>query len=168
MINRRRAIHIALATFSAAWLLPSLAARAQQGFQRFVPFLVDLDGWKGGKADGVSMQMPGNRMDTATRKYTRGNSSLDAQVIVGTAAQGALAVQQTGIKIETGDQRMSTSNIDGFMVTQTYNVKDKSGTILVGLANNALFSLSFNGVADNEALALAKKFDWKAMQGAVK
>ncbi len=58
-----------------------------QSFQRFVPFLVDLDGRKGEKADGVSMQMPGNNMDSATRKYTRGNANLEAQVIVGAAAQ---------------------------------------------------------------------------------
>jgi hypothetical protein len=165
MIDRRR-VFLTFAAMSAATLLAG-AVRAQ-AFQRFVPFLVDLDGWKGEKTEGVSMQMPGNNMDSATRKYTRGNANLEAQVIVGAAAQGALSVQQTGVKIETGDQRMSTSNIDGFPVTQTFNVKDKSGAILIGLANNALFSLSFNGVADDEALALAKKFNWKALQGAVK
>ncbi len=77
-------------------------------------------------------------------------------------------MQQTRVKIETGDQRMSTSNIDRFPVTQTFNVKDRSGAILIGLANNALFSLSFNGITDDEALALAKKFNWKALQAGVK
>jgi hypothetical protein len=166
MLVYRRFILLALIVVGAAWLLPAVVQA--QSFQRFVPFLIELDGWKSGKPDGVSMQMPGNNMDTANRKYTRDNSSVEAQVIVGTAAQGALAIQQSGVKIDTGDQRLSTSNMDGFMVTQTYTVKDKSGAVMVALASNALFSLSFNGVAEDEALAIAKKFDWKGLQGTAK
>jgi hypothetical protein len=162
----RRSILLAFLMLGLAWLLP--AAAQAQSFQRFVPFLIELDGWQGGKADGVSMQMPGNNMDTANRKYTRGSATLEAQVIVGTAAQGALAVQQSGVKIDTGDQRLSTSNMDGFLVTQTYTVKDKSGAVMVALAKNALFSLSFNGLTDEEALAIAKKFDWKGLQDTAK
>jgi hypothetical protein len=51
-------------------------------------------------------------------------------------------------------------------VTRTFNFKDKSGTILVALSTNAMFSLSFNGIAEDEALTLAKKFNWKPMQAA--
>ena len=29
-----------------------------------------------------------------------------------------------------------------------------------------MFSLSYNGITEDEALALAEKFDWKAMQAA--
>ncbi len=138
-----------------------------QGFQRFTPLLVELDGWKAGKADGVSMQMPGNNMDTAVRKYTRGNASLQAQVISGGAAQSALAVQKTGMKVESGDHRMSTSVVDGLPVTQNYTISSKSGTVIVGLADTALFSLSYNGIEDTEALMLSKKFNWKALQKAL-
>ncbi len=70
------------------------------------------------------------------------------------------------MNIETSDGRMSTSTIDGLSVTRTFNFKDKSGTILVTLSTNAMLSLSFNGIAEDEALALAKKFNWKAMQAA--
>ena len=31
----------------------------------------------------------------------------------------------------------------------------------------SLFTLSFNGIADDEALTLAKKFNWKGIQAAV-
>jgi hypothetical protein len=30
-----------------------------------------------------------------------------------------------------------------------------------------MFGLSFNGVAEDEALTLARRFDWKAIQAAV-
>jgi hypothetical protein len=169
MIDRRLAIRLVLAAaaLSAAWLLPSSAARAQQSFQRFIPFLVDLQGWKGNKPDGVSMEMAGNSMVTATREYERGEARLNAQVIIGPAAQGALAATNAGVKIETSDARMSTSTIDGLQVTRTFTISDKSGAILVALGTSALFTLSFNAVAEDEALTLARKFNWKAMQAAI-
>jgi len=166
MIDRRHAIRLSLAGLPAAWLVRSSTARAEQAFARFIPFLADLDGWQGKKPDGMSMEMPGNSMITATREYHRDAARLTASIIVGAAAQGALAATKTGMNIETGDGRMSTSTIDGLPVTRTFNFKDKSGTILVALSTNAMFSLSFNGIAEDEALALAKKFNWKAMQAA--
>ena len=166
MIDRRHALLLLVAAVVAAWLPPSPIYA--QGFQRFVPFLIELDGWRADKPDGVSMQMPGHSMDTVTRKYTRGNATIDAQIIVGPAALGLLAPMQAGIKVETAEGRMSTSTIDGLVVMRTYTVSDKSGAIVVALADNAAFSLSFNGLADEEALTLARKFNWKAMQGAMK
>lgn len=170
MIDRRLAIRLALAAATlsvAVWLLPSSAARAQQSFQRFIPLLIDLQGWKGNKPDGVSMEMPGNSMVAATREYERGEARLNAQVISGPAAQGALAATSAGVKIETSEGRMYTSTIDGLLVTTTFTVKDKSGAILVALGPSALFTLSFNDVAEDEALTLARKFNWKAMQAAI-
>lgn len=168
MLNRRYAIRLAFvaAALPGISLLPS-AANAEQAFQRFIPYLVDLPGWQGKKPDGLSMEMPGNSMITATREYGRGGARLNAQIIVGAAAQGALAATHTGMKIETSEGHMFTANIDGLPVTRTYTFKDKSGAILVALGTSAMFSLSFNGVAEDEALSLAKSFNWKAMQAAL-
>ena len=166
MIDRRRAIQLALAALPAAWL--ASAARAEQAFQRFLPLLIDLPGWQGKKPDGVAMEMPGNSMITAAREYERSGARLNAQIISGAAAQGALAATRSGIKIETGDSRMSTSTIDGMPVTRTYTISSKSGAVLVALGQSALFSLSFNGIDDNDALTLARKFDWKAIQTQLK
>jgi hypothetical protein len=166
MINRRRAIRVALAALPASWLLRSPAARADQAFARFFPFLVDLEGWQGKKPDGVSMEIPGNSMVTAGREYQRGAARLHAQILIGPVAQGALATTQTGMNIETSDGRVNTSTIDGMRVTRTFAFKEKSGAILVALGTNGVFSVSFTGIPDDEALTLAKKFDWKAIQAA--
>jgi len=37
---------------------------------------------------------------------------------------------------------------------------------MVGLGNDAMFSFAYNGISEDEALALAEKFDWKAIQTA--
>jgi len=167
MINRRDAIRIVLAVLPAAWLLRASPARAQQAFQRFIPYLIDLDGWQGKKPDGLAMETPGNNMIMASREYTRGPARLHAQIVIGAAAQAALAATQAKINLETSEGRMTTSTIDGLPATRTYNNKDKSGAVLVALGPAAMFSVSFNGLGDDEGLGLAKKFDWKAIQGAI-
>jgi hypothetical protein len=166
MIDRRRVVHLALAALPAALL--SRAAHAQQAFERFYPFLVELPGWTGNKPDGVAMQLPGNiNMMTATREYRREGAKVNAQVITGPAAQGGLAMIQSGMKMQTGDAHIVVDTADGFKLARTYTVHDKSGAIFVGLADNALFGLEFNGVPEDEAFALARRFDWKAMQAAL-
>jgi hypothetical protein len=119
------------------------AADADQAFQRFLPLLVDLDGWQGKKPEGFSMETSGTNMITATREYDRGSAHLQDQVMTGAAAQGALAATKPGMNIETSEMRMNTSTIDGMQVTRSFNIKDKSGAILVALGDSGLFSVSF-------------------------
>jgi len=165
MIDRRFAIRLAITALAAAWLA-SPAARAQD-FKKLTPFLVDLPGWTGAKADGMAMQMPGMSVITATRDYKRGNEKVTASVIFGSTAQGMLAAVQPGMKLETAELHMNTATVDGLTVARTFNVPEKSGSVLVALGPSALFSLAFTDVPEDEALALAKGFDWKAIQAAL-
>jgi len=169
MLTRRHVVSLALgaAALSAVAALPPHPALAEAGYQRLVPLLIELSGWTGDKPDGMAMEMSGASMLTAVRHYERGEARLEAQIVTGPAAQGALAASGAVMKIETGDGRMSSGPLDGFQVTRNYTFSGKSGGIIVALGDNALFSLSFNDVEDDEALALAKQFDWKAMQAAV-
>ena len=70
-----------------------------------------------------------------------------------------MAPIQAGLNIETSDGRMNTSTIDGLQVMRSFNIKDKSGAILIALGTSALLSVSFRGISDDEGLALAKKFN---------
>lgn len=167
MINRRRVIHVGLAALPAVWLLGSSVASADQAFERFLPFLVDLDGWQGKKPQGFAMEMTGSNLITASRDYDRGPAHLQAQVMSGAAAQGALAPLRSAMNIQTSEGRMNTSTIDGVQVMRSFNIKEQSGAILVALGTSALLSVNFKGISDDDALALAKKFNWKALQAAV-
>jgi N-acetylmuramic acid 6-phosphate (MurNAc-6-P) etherase len=71
------------------------------------------------------------------------------------------------MNIETSEGRLNTATIDGLQVTRTFTIKAKTGAILIALGTSALLSVSFNGITDDEALALAKKFNWKAIQTAL-
>ncbi len=59
---------------------------------------------------------------------------------------------------------MISSTMHGRPVMKTFNTKQKFGTIMVALGTNALFSLSYNGITEEEALALAEKFNWTAIK----
>ena len=166
MIDRRSAFRLAFAALSAIALLRAGAALADQAFRRFLPLFVDLDGWLGKKADGMTMEMPNNSMTTATREYTSGSSQLHAAVVTGPAAAGALATTKSGMNIETSEGHMISTTINGFPVSKTYNVPQKSGAIMVALGPAAMFSVSYNALTEEEALPLAQKFDWKAFQAA--
>jgi hypothetical protein len=163
MIDRRRAVRFAVAIAGACSLLAP-SARAQEAFQRFYPFLIDLKGWTGKKPEGFTLEMPGNSMTTASREYRRSDAHFSAQVVTGPAAQGALSVVKASVDIEQGDAHMHTGAIEGLPVARTYTVHDHAGTVVVALGTSAMFSVTFSGLAEDEALALAQQFDWKAIQ----
>jgi hypothetical protein len=162
----RRVAFVILAGLFAAWTLQPITALADQAFQRFLPLFVDLDGWQGKKPDGISMETPGNSMTSATRDYTRGSSQLHAGVVVGAAAAGAMAPMKAGMTYETTEGHMITATVNGFPAMKTYNTAQKSGAVMVELSPTALFTVSYNGITEEEALPLAQKFDWKAFQAA--
>ncbi|HXX04538.1 MAG TPA: hypothetical protein VEJ37_09400 [Xanthobacteraceae bacterium] len=166
MIKRGFAFAVALAALSTLCLFEFSPALADQAFQRFLPLLIDLDGWHGKKPDGLSMEMANNSMTTAARDYDRGTAKLHAGVIIGPAAAGALAPTRNAMNIETTDGHMITSTINGLPVTKTFNTKEKSGAILIALGPAAMLSFSYSGLSEDEALQLAQKFDWKAIQAA--
>ena len=165
MIDRRLAVRLVLAALPAAWL--ALSSAQAQDFQKFVPFLVDLPGWTGAKADGMAMQMPGMSLITAARDYKKGDSTLNVQIMIGAAAQGMVGAIQSGMKLETAEMHMSTATVDGFTLARTFQVADKSGTVVVALGPSAIFNVGFKGVGEDEAFGLAKRFDWKAIQSAL-
>jgi hypothetical protein len=165
MTNRRNVACI-VALLMAIGPLAPIAARADQAWQRFLPLFIELDGWQGKKPDGMSMQMSAASMTSAQREYTRGPARLHVAVIVGTAAAAALAPLQAGMTYETSEGHMITATLDGYKIMKTYNIAQKSGAILIALDPNAALTVSYNGITEDEALALGQKFDWKAFQAA--
>jgi hypothetical protein len=164
MRKLRHAIFCLIVALMVSW--SQSPARADQAFQRFLPLLVDLDGWQGKKPDGMSMEMPNASMTTAARDYTRGPAQAHATVMVGQAAAGALAPIQSGMNLQTSEGHMVTATMHGMQVMKTFNTPQKSGALMVALGKEAMFSFSYSGLTEDEATALAEKFDWKAIQAA--
>jgi hypothetical protein len=166
MAKSRSVILALLLALPVLWAVSS--ARAEPAFQRLTPLLIDLDGWQGKKPDGMSMDMPNGSMTTATREYQKGSAKANASVVVGQTAVGALAPMVTGMNINTSEGHMLTDTMSGMKVLKTYTTAQKSGALLVALDKDAMFSFSYSGLGEDEALALAQKFDWKAIEAAAK
>jgi hypothetical protein len=164
MTRSRSAVFSLLLALTALWLVSP--ARADQALQRFLPLFVDLDGWQGKKPDGMSMEMPNASITTATRDYQRGSAQVHASVMMGQAAAGAMAPIQSGMNVTTTEGHMLTTTMHGMKVLKSYTTAQKSGALMVALDKDAMFSFSYNGLSEDEALALAEKFDWKAIQAA--
>ena len=134
--------------------------------------LIDLEGWKAEDAENNSMDLNGMKMMLATRDYTKGDDlSIEVTVFIGNKVlmQGKVAEMTGGdVKSETADSRTSVSKIDGFQVYATYDKENNESDIVVFLVqtetDGALFTFTGEGVAEKEALELAKKFDWKKMK----
>ena len=141
-------------------------ARADPAFKRLLPLLVDLPGFTGAKADGMTMEMGDGAMTTVGRKYTKGAASVDIAVVSGQAAVGALAPITSGMKIETTDGHMIPDTIDGFRAMRTYNNKEQSGALIVALAKDAVMTFGYRNLSEDDAVALARKLDWKALAAA--
>lgn len=161
MASRREVLRLAASVVFAAAAVP---ARAEPLFKSFTPLLIDLPGWTGEKPDGVSMDMGDTKMTTAARKYHKGDARCEASVIVGAAAQGALGSLNLGMNIETSDGHMLKAELKGLKALKSFNNNDKSGAILVALGEQAMFNFNYRGVSEDDAVALAQSFDWKAMQ----
>jgi hypothetical protein len=153
--------------FAAALALVLAApAAAETSFKRLTPLLVDLPGYEAGKADGMTISAGEGVMTTANRSYAKDPASVEVAVVCGPMAAGALASVQTGLRIETAEGHMFAGDIDGFRVMKTYNNGDKSGALVVGLAKDAVMTVSYHDLAEDDAVALARKFDWKALAAA--
>lgn len=151
----------------AGW---SLAAGAAS-YEALKPLLGDVPDWTGEAAEGSSMDMEGMKVVTASRHYQRGEGhSLNVQVGLMPGAMAAPMQMMMGMNMETDEAIMNTTTVDGFRVHQNHEKAQNSGAVVVILGSNdksgAIFSMDYVGVSAQDALAMAKRFDWKKMQAA--
>lgn len=147
-------------------LLPLGSARAEQAYQRLLPLLVDLDDWQGKKPDGMSMESSDMKMTTASRDYERGEARLQTGVVAGQAAVAAMAPIEAGMNIQTPQGHMMSTSMRGMKMIKQYSIEDKSGMLMVALDQEAVFTLTYKGIGEDEALKLLDRYDWKALQAA--
>ncbi len=132
--------------------------------------LIDISGWQATEAVAMNFEMQGVKMMNTVRSYEKGNTTFDTAIVVTTLQMGLAPFQQ--MNMSQGSVKIASTQMDGFKVMHTHDSNEKSGAIMILLGetqiNSALFSLTYEGFSDKDSIALAKKFDWKAIQKAVK
>jgi hypothetical protein len=158
MIDRRVAIGLLLAAF--AWLAVS-PTRAQD-VQKLLPLLVDLRGWTGEDAQGVVF---GSSTIGALRTYKRGDAMVEANFL--RIAGEMPPSNPPGMNYADDWRHFVSSTVNGFDTWREFYPKNKQGQIFVKLRGNAFFALKFEGLAEDEAFSLARRFDWNAIAAAL-
>ncbi len=144
--------------------------------------LGDLPGWKAGECTGINATNPMGEVASATRTYTRDKQELNIQLVLGAAAMaaaGPLAYQQS-FEMDSPEEYVKITTIDGFRVGIQYDKKTRSGTLAVflteppktmdpaGISQMAMLVVGYQDMNWKEALSWAKKFDWKALKVAIR
>jgi hypothetical protein len=146
-----------------------------QSYNSLLPLLVDLSGWKGENPEGMDLDYGGSKAITATREYEKGDSSINAAIIVGRQMQGTWnPAYQEGFKMETTEMTMAVERIKGFLVFHTFDKTSSDGVVMVLLqepspdgSEGAVFTFAFESVGKDEGMKLAQKYDWNKMKSAV-
>jgi len=141
-------------------------------FKDLYPFLVDLPGWDGKDPEGSQATFGEVSMLTASRSYTKGEARLKVTIVKGTAVAGMWAPFAMKMEFEDEEQWVKVKEINGFNVGLSYNKQDKKGSIIVNLStkpdqNVGLFALEYKKISPDQAVKLAKKFDWKGIAKAL-
>ena len=126
------------------------------------PLLIDLPGYEAETASGSSMNMMGMKMINAGRSYENNDAELSVTIIISSLAN---SMEQFGdVELESDEVKATITTIDGFKTSHAYNKEDGSGSIIVFIAEKeqqtGIFSFSYEGITNNQAMELAKKFDW--------
>ncbi|BDY12843.1 hypothetical protein [Hydrogenimonas cancrithermarum] len=126
--------------------------------------LGEIPGWSLTKCEGMKMVNPMmGEVVTAAKTYTKGDSSLEVTVVSGMQAMMMWGPYAAGTTIENDEALVKLETIDGFQVGISYDKKERSGGIVVRLADNAVLGGNFQNMDWKEALDLMKKIDWKRL-----
>jgi hypothetical protein len=152
-----------------AMMLIGVSGVYADSYQALYPYLVNLPGWEGKEPKGMKMEMPGMKMINATREYRQGDKTINAMVVIGNQAMAGAAVPQGMMNMETDEAKIAMTMIQDFRVHTVYNKTEHSGAVTVILlpgqaGGGAIFTISFEGLSETEAMNIAQTFDWKTIQ----
>jgi len=142
-----------------------------QSYQSLYPCFKELSGWQADNPEGMKMDMGGMKMLNAMRSYTRENQKISATIMMGTQAMAQAAAAQGMMNMETDQGKVVMQSIDGFPISLVLDKQDNSGAVTVILlpadAGGAIFIMAFEGLSEDEAMTLARSFDWGMMKSKV-
>ncbi|MBW2358982.1 MAG: hypothetical protein JRF21_09920 [Deltaproteobacteria bacterium] len=119
--------------------------------------LVDIEGWTAGKPTGTSVS---GMMLNVSRDYKKGDSRLTVMITVNKMAP---LTRKSGLRkqiLKDSGIEVKNETIEGFDVHKRYEGTKKSSEITVYLNDNSKMTLNYKKLPKNQALELAKKFNW--------
>jgi hypothetical protein len=90
-----------------------------------------------------------------------------AAILAGPETKDVVEAIGSGLQHADSESHVVSDSIDGFRLSSTFLLAHGMGSIMIRLGDRALFSIGVANVREAEALALARRFDWKAIQQAL-
>jgi hypothetical protein len=161
-------IGLASVVFAVAVLLTAYPSDAAE-YESLVPLLIDLEEWQAEEPEGMDVDMGTTQMIQAQRIYSQGAKEIHAMVLIGNSAMTRMHGVQS-MQAQTPEARVKVTEIDGFPVTLQHAKNENEGAVVVSLESSeqqgAVFIMHYAGMRQEEALAVAKQFDWEKFRQA--
>lgn len=154
-------IFVLLSLFLSAFTCNVFAQPSDQ----LMPLLIDVDGYGAEEAEGETMDMvPGMKIITASRYYTGADGEVVATILVGNNAM----VNGHVSSAKTADGNVEVMKVKGFDTIHAYSKEENAGYFIVtlkkGTKEGAMFMISYQGVATDDALDFLKEYDLETME----
>lgn len=131
-------------------------AMPYKDLQAYLPTLAGYE--KVGEPDGESMNMTGMSFSVASQKYKKGEESIKVSITDYNAAysafMGVTALMNAGFSVEN-DNEISHGvdlGMDGIKGFETIKKKDKSGNLIVAVADRFFISIDGNNIENPDVL----------------
>lgn len=134
-------------------------------FSKLTPFLGDVAGWEGEKAQGQTVDAAGFKLTTAERNYRKGEATVKMHIMdYSESAPMLQAITATwAFTSETAEGYQKAVTIDGAKGMEQFENAGSKGSVILLVAGRYLLQVETHGVPSNELSAWVKRIDLKKL-----
>ncbi len=136
------------------------------------PYLIDLKGWEASSPTGMNLSGPSGEIVNVERHYKKGDATVSVSIVSGVGAYSAWTPFSMGITLDSPDTFMKTLSIKDYPAGVNHNKKDGSGVVVVLIKgadkNSVALVIDYRGIPPEDAIAIARQFPLKKIEGAFK
>ncbi|MBI4794724.1 MAG: hypothetical protein HY790_02610 [Deltaproteobacteria bacterium] len=140
-------------------------------FKQLLPFVeLKLSGWEmSGKPSGTTVKHQTISMSEAKASYHAGDKTLEVIVLDFMGQSMPWLGMLPQMEMETSEETMRSTTINGFKALETYKNKDKHGELNISVADRFWVKLEGEGIDNTEPLkAVAGQMDLKKLAALAK
>ena len=172
----KRKIFLAVLLFLISASTGGLFAQAQKpvdpvNWRELVPFLIDIAGYEAEKPEGTTTAMAEFKLSQVSREYTKGESSLEIEIIDGSYIPLAYASFQAmqAFEVDSSEELIRKVTIQGFPAIEHMQFEDKEATLMILVAERFLVNLRGENYENtSEVKAVSEKLDLKRLASLAK
>ncbi len=131
----------------------------------------NIEGWSmDEECSGSNMSgTPMGEVVVATKSFTKGDKRLELSVLSGMRAMASWNMFQTNISVETNENIVKTTTIQGYKGGISYDKKENSGVVYICLKHpndqcNVLFAFNFENMNYKDVVYIAEHYNLKAVE----